>query len=349
MTGSKRKSLPLLAGGAALGGANLAYTKLPQQAKRVWDLQTGPNRQYAQRARAEARNKVSKARNPELYELRSRPTSRTERAKERTGNTMRGATSAGLLSGGLTAALNRRAGGLAATKAGLQMAGIGGGIGGALGAAQKTNQYKTTAHRVKKNYTRHRNGDGTFAGSMLNPPGGVVSDIGHKEDVSKALNLRPTLVKPPKMPSPQKPPKMPGIAKPPTVPKATTIPSTKVATPGKPRIRETGISKALLRPNMLARPRGFAERQAAAQRAARTRQVAKAERGEMLARQFGRDKQMRSTRSKGDRVLQRERFPRKVSKMGPDQSEVSIMGGLGNQRSTPVRRPKYKSSFRRVG
>lgn len=135
--------------------------------------------------------------------LRSRPTTKKQQRNERLSNIASGATTAGVLSGGLTAALNPKGGRL---KPGLQMLGIGGAIGGALGASQKP--------RKRQYYVSK---------AMPKAPG---PKIGLPQK-----NLLPKLKQPMKPVLPQ-------------MPKAATVPGTKTMSPMRPRVRQTGVSKA---------------------------------------------------------------------------------------------------------
>lgn len=157
-------------------------------------------------------------------------------------------------------------------------------------------------------YTRHRHGDGRFAGVMLNVSEGVSAEV-----VSKGLMPKPMTT--PKMP---KPPTPAGVATAPKLPRPQTVPSSSTMNPGRPKVRQTGIGKSW-----------------------------NGERGDLMARQFSQDKQVRVSRSRDSKVFTRERLPRRVKKSMPDQSEVHVMGG--DLKPRRIRRPRYPQSVRRVG
>lgn len=123
--------------------------------------------------------------------------------------------------------------------------------------------------------------------------GAVVANEAYRDrKVKKAFAMpKMKLPKPPQPPKPQGAPKM-------SLNPIARVPKTTTPSPMRPRIKESGISKA-------------------------------SERGELVARQFPRDKQLRVTR---------------VRKSGPDQADVHVPGaGLAGKRR---RRPKYPSMIR---
>ena len=87
---------------------------------------------------------------------------------------------------------------------------------------------------------------------------------GYKSPVEKALVPMPKI---PKIPGAPKPPKAP------TAPKTfkAPVPSTKAPNPGKPKVKESGIMKSLVPLQIAPNPQLRSKRQAAAQKAARTR------------------------------------------------------------------------------
>lgn len=94
------------------------------------------------------------------------------------------------------------------------------------------------AEGKKQLYTRDRNERGQYSGSLL-MGNSIPAEIaeGHKEDISKR-SLLPRMIKPAGIPKPPKPP-TPGGA--PKLPKPAAVPSTRVASAGQARIKQTGL------------------------------------------------------------------------------------------------------------
>lgn len=225
--------------------------------------------------------------------------------------------------------------------------------------------------RPKRTYRAQQGHNGRFIDNVLD-----MSDGLHAEDITPVEKALIPMPKIPKIPGAPKPPKAP------TAPKTfkAPVPSTKAPNPGKPKVKESGIMKSLVPLEIAPNPQLRSKRQAAAQKAARTRMV-KSERGELIARQFPieahqrrarqrrvrkslmSDLQDRHSRAQLASSLYRSNpdfrsMPSKkrrqvvntlsagrrasVEKSGPDQADVHVPGH-GSRKN---RKPKYQLSMR---